>query len=142
MQHLYVPEHEAVMSMACLDLSTGVVMQVAVLIVQFLAMRFKLAYTLGRHARSERRGRAHEALGALAAVAGDSNDLHAQLVQLVVDLLQAGQVVLADGAVLAAVHHYQLPLARRRAQLDPAPLQQHVLDRQKATPSLSASLFQ
>ena len=82
--------------------------------------------------------RAYKALGALAAVPGHSDDLCAQLVELVVDLLQAGQVVLADGAVLAAVHHYQLPPACGRPQLNFAPLQQHALNWQQASPSLSA----
>lgn len=60
----------------------------------------------------------YERFGALTAVARHSDDLNTQFIQLVNYLLQARQIVLADRAVLPAIHHYHLPLASRRAQLD------------------------
>ena len=65
---------------------------------------------------------AHKGLGTLATVAGDCHHFHAQLVELEDDLLQAGQIVLAHRAVLASVHHDEVPLARGCANLQPASL--------------------
>ena len=47
----------------------------------------------------------YKGLGLLPAISCQSKDLHTEVIQLVDDLLQTGQVVAADWAVLATVYN-------------------------------------
>ena len=47
----------------------------------------------------------HKGLSLLPAISCQSKDLHTEVIQLVDDLLQTGQVVAADWAVLATVYN-------------------------------------
>ncbi len=65
----------------------------------------------------------YEGLSLLPAISCQSQNLHTEVVQLVDDLLQTGEVVAADWAVLATVHNNQLPLAGRGTDLNHTTLQ-------------------
>jgi hypothetical protein len=64
----------------------------------------------------------YKGLSTLTPITRDGHNFHTKLVQLVNDLLQAGQIILADGIVLASVDHHQQPLACWRSNLEVAPL--------------------
>lgn len=85
--------------------------------------------------------RTYKGLSLLSAISCQGKDLHTEVIQLVDDLLQTGQVVAADGAMLATVHNNKLPLAGGGTDLDDTTLQmvemlQHGVARmQRATAS-------
>ena len=65
----------------------------------------------------------YKGLSLLPAISCQSKNLHTEVIQLVDDLLQTGQVVAADWAVLATVYDNQLPLAGGGTDLDDTTLQ-------------------
>ncbi len=70
--------------------------------------------------------RAYKGLSLLPAISCQSQHLHTEVIQLIDDLLQTGQVVAADWAVLATVHNNQLPLAGGGTDLNHTALQLHM----------------
>ena len=69
------------------------------------------------------RRRAYKGLSLLPAISCQGQNLHTEVIQLVDDLLQTGEIVAADWAVLATVHNNQLPLAGGGTDLDHTTLQ-------------------
>ena len=74
--------------------------------------------------------RAYKGLSLLPAISRQSQHLHTEVIQFVDDLLQTGQVVAADWAVLATVHNNQLPLAGGGTDLNHTALQLCMSSRQ------------
>lgn len=65
----------------------------------------------------------YKGLSLLPAISCQGKDLYTEVIKLVDNLLQTGQVVAADWAVLATVYNNELPLAGGGTDLDDTTLQ-------------------